>query len=64
MLTATKNGLTYIEGVFLSVPILIQGMDRKQARDALKGEMKRIWKLRGYAVPKGWELDIEAVVIV
>lgn len=64
MLTTTKNDLTYIEGVFLSVPILIQGMDREQARDALKSEMKRIWELRGYAVPSGWELDNEAVVIV
>ncbi len=64
MLTTTKNGLTYIEGAFLSVPILIQDIDRNQARDALKGEMLRIWKLRGYAVPSNWELDNEAVVIV
>lgn len=64
MLTTTKNGLTYIKGEFLSTPILIQAIDRAQARDALKGEMKRIWELRGYAVPSNWELDREEVVVV
>lgn len=64
MLTTTKNGLTYIEGAHLEMPVLIQGPDRETARRSLEGEMKRIWNLRGYAVPSGWELDVEAVVIV
>jgi hypothetical protein len=64
MLTTTQNNLTYIEGHVLGTPVLIQGMDRQQARAALDSETLRIYAERGYKVPKGWELDNEAVVIV
>ncbi len=64
MLTTTKNGLTYIEGHVLGTPVLIQGMDRRQARAALDSETLRIYAERGYKVPSQEWLNVKAVVVV
>jgi hypothetical protein len=61
MLTTTFNGLTYIEGEILQVPVLIRGGNRERARKALDGETRRIYLSKGYAIPlKGW-LNLEVV---
>lgn len=64
MLTTTKNGLTYIEGTFLGETVCEISADKAHSRMCLAETMKRTWKAKGYAVPSGWELDVEAVVIV
>ncbi len=64
MLTTTQNNLTYIEGHVLQTPVLIQGMDRQQARAALDSETLRIYAERGYKVPSYEWLNVKPVVVV
>jgi hypothetical protein len=55
MLTTTQDGLTYIEGEILQVPVLIRCANREQARAALDSEIRRIYLSKGYTLPSvGW----------
>lgn len=62
MLTTTFNGLTYIKGEILQVPVLIRGANCEQARKALDGETRRIYLMRGYTLPSYDWLNVEVVV--
>jgi hypothetical protein len=55
MLTTTQNGLTYIKGHALQIPVLVRCANREQARAALDSEIRRIYLAKGYTLPSvGW----------